>query len=131
MSLTSHKNNEAQDNQTFNLSPLTNLVITKITSVSPQTAYQYQNEYHELFTSSAIKQAEFEIKELIAPLYTDSNIDITNLFFINGTENEKLNQVLAQLEFEFSADQALLHDKASGTELSLPYYGQWQRLQFS
>ncbi|UJF17384.1 hypothetical protein L0B53_00995 [Vibrio sp. SS-MA-C1-2] len=122
---------EMKDNQTFNLSPLTNLVITKITGVSPQMAYQYQDEYRDLFTPIAIQQAEKEIKQLLVPLDTNSTLDLDSLSFVNANNNQRLNQLLTQLDFEFNADQAIIHDKESGNELILPYFGDWSQLAFS
>ncbi len=113
----------------INISPLTRLIVSKVTGVDAGKVFNDLPTYQSLLTKENIDKAQAELLSVIAPLLEAAGLDQEiDLFTAVYDPNFKdLDSVLSTLDVDYAENKATItYIPSSDYKVELPYASDWQ-----
>ncbi len=113
-----------------NITPLTSILVSRITGVSAVIAYAEGKT--DLINDDALDVAEAELRQVLMPLLTVLNLNDVSFARSHFKANMTgLDALLGTLKFSFGEKAVELTYIPSGDSVTLPYKGDWNGLQLT
>ncbi|WP_298444030.1 hypothetical protein [uncultured Ferrimonas sp.] len=114
----------------LNLSPLSRLLISRMTGADAADVYADVASYRDDLTAAKLAEAQAELRTVLAPLLNAAGLveDVDLLTNATNPDYQGLDAVLGLLDVRFEAEQAVLTYRASDSTdgaITLPYSSSW------